>query len=80
MIGDPVNEAARLSEVAKTLPGRVAASGRAVTAADADEVPHWSAGADVLLRGRSELHDDHRARSSGIRAGRIVVTSVGCRP
>ncbi len=37
VIGDPVNEAARLSEVAKTVPGNVAASGRAVAAADSAE-------------------------------------------
>ncbi len=54
VIGDPVNEAARLTELAKTTPGRVAASGRAVKAAGPEEAGHWELGKDVQLRGRSE--------------------------
>jgi adenylate cyclase len=49
VIGDPVNEAARLGELAKTLPGRVAASGEIVDAA-ADE--GWCSVDEVALRGR----------------------------
>jgi adenylate cyclase len=54
VIGDPVNEGARLCELAKDRPGRVAASGRAVAAAGADEAAHWSVGDAVELRGRVE--------------------------
>jgi adenylate cyclase len=53
VIGDPVNEAARLCDLAKDLPGRVAASMRAVEASGA-EASHWAPGESVVLRGRSE--------------------------
>ncbi|MEV1294191.1 adenylate/guanylate cyclase domain-containing protein [Pseudonocardia sp. NPDC049635] len=51
VIGDPVNEAARLTELAKTVPGRVLAATRAVDAAGR-EARHWRAGTEVTLRGR----------------------------
>jgi len=54
VIGDPVNEAARLTELAKSLPGRVLASDCAVRAAAGDEAAHWVAGQRVPLRGREE--------------------------
>ncbi|NLE80985.1 MAG: HAMP domain-containing protein [Rhodococcus sp.] len=54
VIGDPVNEAARLSELAKTVPGHVVASGRALEAADSTESRRWSHVDDVVLRGRIE--------------------------
>jgi adenylate cyclase len=54
VIGDPVNEAARLTELAKDLPGRVVASGRACAAAAPEEAARWRAGDEVLLRGRLE--------------------------
>jgi adenylate cyclase len=53
VIGDPVNEAARLTEFSKRLPGRLCASGRSVELADAAEAAHWEVGGEVLLRGRS---------------------------
>ncbi len=53
VIGDPVNEAARLTELAKEHPSRVLASGTAVAAAGA-EGERWSIGEPVTLRGRSE--------------------------
>ena len=53
VIGDPVNEAARLTDVAKSVPGRVVASQRAVDAAGA-EAAHWRADVTVTLRGRDE--------------------------
>ncbi|SDE13251.1 adenylate cyclase [Rhodococcus tukisamuensis] len=53
VIGDPVNEAARLSELAKTVPGAVLASDRAVAAAGAAEAARWTLGDTVTLRGRS---------------------------
>lgn len=54
VIGDPVNEAARLSELAKTVPGHVVASGRALESADATESRRWTHVDDVVLRGRIE--------------------------
>jgi adenylate cyclase len=54
VIGDPVNEAARLCEQAKSVPQHVLASGRAVEAASEQERRHWELGDEVTLRGRDE--------------------------
>lgn len=54
VIGDAVNEAARLCELAKQYPCRMLASQRAVDAADPDEARHWESGDEVTLRGRRE--------------------------
>jgi adenylate cyclase len=54
VIGDPVNEAARLCELAKEADGRVLASARAVERAGEDEARCWEEGDCVRLRGRSE--------------------------
>ena len=53
VIGDAVNEAARLTELAKGRPGRLVASAAAVEAADDEEASRWSLGESVELRGRS---------------------------
>ncbi|HMS76959.1 adenylate/guanylate cyclase domain-containing protein, partial [Gordonia sp. (in: high G+C Gram-positive bacteria)] len=52
VIGDPVNEAARLTELAKDEPTRVLGSARAVFLASAEESTHWEIGEGVELRGR----------------------------
>jgi adenylate cyclase len=52
VIGDPVNEAARLTEIAKAHPTRVLASWAAVDEAGGDESGRWSGGDTVTLRGR----------------------------
>jgi class 3 adenylate cyclase len=52
VIGDPVNEAARLTELAKDHPGRAVASGPTVQAAGDDERAHWVPDGEVTLRGR----------------------------
>lgn len=67
VIGDPVNEAARLTELAKSAPGRVLAAERAVAMAggsgrgdsdrsdsggSGDEAELWALGEEVTLRGR----------------------------
>jgi len=52
VIGDAVNEAARLTEQAKDRPERVVASERIVDRAAADERDHWRLLEPVLLRGR----------------------------
>ena len=53
VIGDAVNEAARLTELAKTRPGRLLASATALDAADPDEQRHWVLDGEVTLRGRT---------------------------
>jgi adenylate cyclase len=53
VVGDPVNEAARLSELAKLQPGRLLASAETVTPAGAREAARWSLDGEVRLRGRS---------------------------
>jgi adenylate cyclase len=52
VIGDPINEAARLTEVAKSLPGRVAASGAMLARASPEEAERWELGETLTLRGR----------------------------
>jgi adenylate cyclase len=52
VIGDPVNEAARLTELAKDEPSRVLGSARAVYLTNSDEAQHWQVGEGVELRGR----------------------------
>jgi adenylate cyclase len=54
VIGDPVNEAARLCELAKTYPKHLLASAVAVEAAGEGERRHWTFGEEVVLRGRDE--------------------------
>ena len=53
MIGDPVNEAARLTERAKTTPERVLASEAIVELAGPHEARRWQVGGASVLRGRS---------------------------
>nr|WP_307851820.1 adenylate/guanylate cyclase domain-containing protein [Williamsia sp. CHRR-6] len=52
VIGDPVNEAARLTEMAKDEPTRVLASARAVYLASQTEAQFWDIGEGIELRGR----------------------------
>ncbi|GAA2398880.1 adenylate/guanylate cyclase domain-containing protein [Actinomadura vinacea] len=52
VIGDPVNEAARLSDLAKVSPGRVLASETVHDLAHVDEAAEWEVGRAVTLRGR----------------------------
>jgi adenylate cyclase len=52
VIGDPVNEAARLCDVAKATPERVAASGAALGLATGTEAGHWTVVGTQRLRGR----------------------------
>ncbi len=54
VIGDPVNEAARLTELAKLEPGHVLASAKAVGEAADAEALCWEMGETVELRGRLE--------------------------
>jgi adenylate cyclase len=54
VIGDPVNEAARLSELAKRRPERLVAAGCAVDRANREEAKRWELGEEEVLRGREE--------------------------
>jgi adenylate cyclase len=53
VIGDPVNEAARLAELAKHWPGRVLASDGALDRVPGHESDGWSMTEAAVLRGRS---------------------------
>jgi adenylate cyclase len=52
VIGDPVNQAARLCEIAKRTPERVVVSATAVAMASPLEAARWSLGESTVLRGR----------------------------
>jgi adenylate cyclase len=53
VIGDPVNAAARLSELAKGRPERLVASAEIVDVADEQEAARWQPDGEVTLRGRA---------------------------
>jgi adenylate cyclase len=52
VIGDAVNSASRLTDLAKDVEGRVLASWETVEAASDDEAAHWERSETVTLRGR----------------------------
>jgi class 3 adenylate cyclase len=54
VIGDAVNEAARLAELAKTADRRILCSAAAIDRADDAERVHWAECYSTVLRGRSE--------------------------
>jgi len=54
VIGDPVNEASRLCELAKHRPGRTLASATTVEQAGEPEASLWEIDGEVRLRGRAE--------------------------
>jgi adenylate cyclase len=62
VIGDPVNEAARLTELAKG-DGGVLASDSALESAAREEAARWEAGEPVELRGRSQPTRPARPRA-----------------
>ena len=66
VIGDPVNEAARLTDLAKQLDERVAASDSTVDEADADR-SGWRCNSTVTLRGRDVPHVRLRTHTSSHR-------------
>ncbi|WP_121256049.1 adenylate/guanylate cyclase domain-containing protein [Nocardioides ferulae] len=53
VIGDAVNSAARLTDLAKQVPGQVLVAAQTVEAAHPDETAHWRAHEPVVLRGRT---------------------------
>ena len=54
VIGEPVNEAARLCELAKSYPGRLLATADTVQGASEKECARWSLGETVTLRGHDQ--------------------------
>jgi class 3 adenylate cyclase len=54
VVGDAVNEAARLADFAKTSDRRIVCSAAAIDRADAAERQHWVSSGETVLRGRSE--------------------------
>lgn len=54
VIGEPVNEAARLCELAKDTPSHLLASSETVQRASESECSHWTFGDTVTLRGHDE--------------------------
>lgn len=54
VVGDAVNEAARLADLAKTLDRRMVCSAAAVDRADPAERRHWAPHGETILRGRAE--------------------------
>jgi adenylate cyclase len=54
VIGDPVNEAARLCELAKRRPERLLASQAVLRRASSDEAALWEVRDSIVLRGRGE--------------------------
>ena len=54
MIGEPVNEAARLCELAKSTPSRLVASSDTASNATESERARWSFGDTVTLRGHDQ--------------------------
>ena len=54
VIGDAVNEASRLCDLAKDYDGLVLASGAAVGEADAEEAARWESVGSQVVRGRDE--------------------------
>jgi adenylate cyclase len=54
VIGDPVNEAARLTDEAKRFDARVLASEASIRAAGEDEAAHWEVVGEIALRGRDQ--------------------------
>ncbi len=54
VIGDPVNQAARLCELAKSEEARVLACASTVQSSSSDEQQRWELGGDEVLRGRKK--------------------------
>ncbi|CAA0118524.1 putative protein [Mycolicibacterium vanbaalenii] len=57
VVGDPVNEAARLADCAKEFDGRALCSGTALEQADPAERARWAARGQTALRGRTDATD-----------------------
>ncbi|WP_221176280.1 adenylate/guanylate cyclase domain-containing protein [Nocardioides marmorisolisilvae] len=63
VIGDSVNAASRLCDLAKTVPGHVLVAWDAVAQAPAEEQAYWEPAGDQVLRGRSQPTATGRLRA-----------------
>jgi adenylate cyclase len=66
VIGDAVNEAARLTDLAKRTDGCILASEPVVQAATEEERANWTPGRTVRLRGRENPTRTYRTASDGV--------------
>jgi adenylate cyclase len=75
VIGDAVNEAARLTDVAKRAEGRILASEATVTKASEEEQARWVPGRVLRLRGRETPTRTYRTADGPAHdSGRVVPT------
>jgi adenylate cyclase len=65
VIGDPVNEAARLADCAKDFDGRALCSGPAIARSESPERDCWAPRGATTLRGRSDPTDIYEPSSRG---------------
>lgn len=65
VLGDPVNEAARLTDEAKRTPGRLLAGGATVAAASEGERAHWAHVGALVLRGREHPSEAYALAAGG---------------
>jgi adenylate cyclase len=65
VIGDPVNEASRLTDLAKGYTSRVLASSKSVFAAIGPEQDKWDYVGSIALRGRDELTETYEPAPTG---------------
>ena len=61
VVGDAVNEAARLTELAKRVDGNILASEEAVESSSDEEREYWSKGKVLRLRGRDAPTHTYRS-------------------
>jgi adenylate cyclase len=66
VIGDAVNEAARLADRAKDSPGRALCSAAALASADVDEQSRWDTSGSEVLRGRDLATDMFAPATTGL--------------
>lgn len=76
VIGDPVNEASRLTEAAKQRRSRVLAASRTVERADPAEARCWVPADTLPLRGRPESTPTYEPVDSSVPAGKDVTYRV----
>jgi adenylate cyclase len=72
VIGDPVNEAARLCDLAKRMPGRVVVSGAALDRAPRTEAQRWTVIGARRLRGRAADTELAVPADHGRRAAEVI--------
>ena len=77
VIGDAVNEAARLTELAKRVDGRILASETTVAAASEHERAEWVRGRSLRLRGREDLTHSYRTAHGPQTPARVAAAPAG---